>query len=364
MRNRMLMVVMALVILATATSVAFAADGTKPFDMDAALAKYWAMPSSTVMATVNGASITKGDLMKMLWSWSAPNHLQFLVNQKLVFQAAKKAGVSITSAEMKAKIDDLVKKSGAPSLDAILAQSGQTREQFMAMRKLSFLAEKIVAKTINVTDAEYAEYARAQHILIRFSQDETDKTKAEETAKAKADEIYAKAKAGEDFAKLADEYSEDPGNVKDGKKLGGDVGWFTHGRMVPDFEKAAFALKPGEISEPVKVFYGYHIIKLIKLGKDASPAEKQDLKKMIVETKTPMELGVWYQKTLGAAKIVNKIAPPASMQPKPQVAPKPQPRRAAPTVAPKAAPAPQPAPAANGEESPETPPPPPVPAGK
>lgn len=361
MRNRMLMVVMALVILVTATTVVFAADAEKPFNVDAVLAKYGAMPNSAVLATVNGAPITKGDLVNMLWSWSAPNHLQFLVNQKLVFQAAKKAGVSITSAEMKAKIDDLVKKSGAESLDQILAQSGQTRAQFMAMRKLSFLAEKIVAKTINVTDADYAAYAKVQHILIRFPQDEKDKTKAEEAAKVKADEVYAKAKAGEDFAKLADEYSEDPANTADGQKHGGNLGWFTKGRMVPDFEKAAFALKPGEISEPVKTFYGYHIIKLNKLGKDATPAEKQELRKMIVDTKTPMELGVWYQKTLGEAKIVNKLAPPAAA--KPQVTPRPQPRRESPKVAPKQ-PANRPAPPAKDEESPEAPPPPPAPAAK
>lgn len=354
---------MALVILASATTMVFAADAAKPFDTDAALAKYGAMPNDTVLATVNGAPITKGELTKMLWSWSAPNHLQFLINQKMVWQAANKAGVTISPAEMKVKIDELIKKSGAPNLDYILAQSGQTRQQFLAMRKLSFLAEKIVAKTITVTDAEYAEYAKAQHILVRFPSDEKDKTKAEEIAKAKADEIYAKAKAGEDFAKLADEYSDDPANSRDGVKHGGYLDWFTRGRMVPDFEKTAFAMKPGEISEPVKTFYGYHIIKLIKLGKDATDAEKQELKKMIIENKTPMELGSWYQKILGETKIVNKIAPD-SMKPKPQVAPQAKPKRPAAKVAPRSTnpPLEKPAPAEESGENIETPPPPPVPA--
>ncbi len=90
----------------------------------------------------------------------------------------------------------------------------------------------------------------------------TDKINSEEeetgVAKKKAEDLLTKAKAGEDFAKLATEYSGDPGSAA----KGGDLGYFGKGKMVPEFEKAAFDAKVGDIVGPVKSVYGYHIIKI------------------------------------------------------------------------------------------------------
>jgi peptidyl-prolyl cis-trans isomerase C len=111
-----------------------------------------------------------------------------------------------------------------------------------------------VAKTATTEEAErkvYDEAAKAQppqpevharHILVATEED--------------AKKALARVKAGEDFAKVATELSKDPGAE------GGDLGWFTKDKMVPEFAEAAFKLEPGQISDPVKTQFGWHIIKV------------------------------------------------------------------------------------------------------
>lgn len=99
------------------------------------------------------------------------------------------------------------------------------------------------------------EQAKARHILIALESDADLKTIEE--ARQKALDILARIKKGEDFGKLALTYSEGPSASK-----GGELGWFPRGVMDPSFEQAAFALEKGEVSEPVKTPFGWHIIKL------------------------------------------------------------------------------------------------------
>jgi len=132
----------------------------------------------------------------------------------------------------------------------------------------SVYEQESLAKNVKATQAEIDAYVKAhpedqvhaRHILISIktpeapSEDALDKPQA----RAKAEEVLKRIKAGEDFATLAKQYSTDPGS----KENGGDLGWFGKGRMVPEFEQAALALQPGQVSDIVESPFGFHIIKV------------------------------------------------------------------------------------------------------
>ena len=101
-------------------------------------------------------------------------------------------------------------------------------------------------------DFQVTERVKARHILLK-----TEGT-TEALVKPKADALLKQLKAGGDFAKLAKENSNDPGSATQG----GDLGFLVKGQTVPEFEKSAFSLKPGEISDLVKTQYGFHIIQV------------------------------------------------------------------------------------------------------
>ena len=113
-----------------------------------------------------------------------------------------------------------------------------------------------------------AERRRSRHILIEAGADDA-------AARKKADEVLAKAKAGEDFGKLASEYSDDPGS----KTQGGELGWATRQSFVQPFADALFAMQVGEISAPVKTQFGYHVIQL----EEVQPARQRSFDEVHTE---------------------------------------------------------------------------------
>lgn len=126
------------------------------------------------------------------------------------------------------------------------------------------------------------EEVKARHILIRFqgskmplADGQKDLTEAE--ALAKATELRAKIVAGEDFAKVAMESSDDKGSGKNG----GDLGTFGRGQMVPEFEKEAFLLPVGQVSQPVRSPFGYHIIKVESHGTKTFDEVKVNIQKRL-----------------------------------------------------------------------------------
>ena len=142
------------------------------------------------------------------------------------------------------------------------------------------LAPKDFRPAVSEAEVEkyYTEHARefetpqqvhAAHVLVPVPQ--TGGSEAEDRARAKIVDVIRRAKAGEDFARLAAQVSEDPGS----KSKGGDLGWITKGEMVPDFEAVAFSLGRGQISaEPVRTPFGFHAIKVF----ETRAASKKPLK--------------------------------------------------------------------------------------
>ena len=131
----------------------------------------------------------------------------------------------------------------------------------------------------NIQQYEVPNRVHAEHILLMT----VGKTDAEvEEIRQKADDVLKQAKKGTKFEDLAKKYSEDPGT----KDKGGDLGWITQGQTVPEFEKTAFGLDKGKISDLVKTQYGFHIIKVL----DKETAHTKPFEEVKDSIKVPMVL--------------------------------------------------------------------------
>jgi peptidyl-prolyl cis-trans isomerase D len=134
-----------------------------------------------------------------------------------------------------------------------------------ALRAKIVVSSADIERTYNSNIEQYStpEQVRASHILLKTE------GKDDAAVKARAEELLKQARAGADFAELAKKNSEDDASAKNG----GDLDYFGRGRMVPEFDQAAFSLEPGKISDLVKSQYGYHIIKVV----DKKPATTRPL---------------------------------------------------------------------------------------
>jgi len=242
-----------------------------------------------VVARVNGEAISGKDLddaVRAIAGRAGPippderdrvyrGVLDNMIGYRLMIQEAKARKIAVSDADVDAQVAQIRSQfpSDAQFQQALTAQKttleavrNDAREGMSADKLVeSEIAGKVTVKPESVTDFyqknqdkfQQGPRVRASHILIGIPQNADAATKQQ--AKAKADAVLNDLKAGKDFAATAKANSQDPGSAPNG----GDLGYFEQGQMVPPFEQAAFALKPGEMSDVVESQFGYHIIKVV-----------------------------------------------------------------------------------------------------
>jgi parvulin-like peptidyl-prolyl isomerase len=228
--------------------------------------------------------------------------LEEMVNEELIVQAAEEAKVEVEPAEVNAAMDDIKKQNELDDagLAKALAEQGYTlssykqdlRRQLLRLRAQN----QLVRPRVNITDddvrarydqmqrrSEAVSAVRLSHILIKVPDQPSEQVLA--AAKEKAAKAIARAKAGEEFAKVAATESEDPAT----SATGGELGWFERGSISPEWEQVVFAMEKGDVRGPVSGPQGLHVFFVSDIKRtDMKPFD--DLKEQIKGELTRREM--------------------------------------------------------------------------
>ncbi|MBU8880017.1 peptidylprolyl isomerase [Bacillus sp. FJAT-29790] len=236
--------------------------------------------NSEAVVDTKAGNITKDELYNAMKEKYGEPVLRELVYEKVLSEKYK-----VTDKELNEKVDEAKEQLGANFEMALMQYGLKNEEDLKEMLKTGLMQEKAAIKDIKVTEKELKEYydnykpeIKARHILV-----EDEKT---------ANEVKKKLDEGAKFEDLAKEYSKDPGSAANG----GDLGWFGPGKMVPEFENAAYALKVDEISKPIQSQHGFHIIQVTEKKEKKSFDEMKE--KMEYELKVSKLDGEKIQKAM------------------------------------------------------------------
>jgi peptidyl-prolyl cis-trans isomerase C len=272
------------------------------------------------VATVNGNAVSRQELDRAVGNARMQNAMRgvqvdpkqleqeamdSLINLELLYQEARKEGITADATEIDERLKMVIQRF--PSEDEFkkaMENMGLTAESVKDKIARGLMVQRLVEERIgkNATVSEeeikvyykdhpkeflQPEQVRASHILVKVEPGPDDAKKAE--ARKKIQEIQGKVKGGEDFAELAKNNSDCPS-----KANGGDLGYFSRGKMVKPFEEAAFVLEVGKVSDVVETSFGYHLIKV---------TDKQQEKTLAMETvKDRLEQTLKSQKIQDAVK--------------------------------------------------------------
>jgi len=237
-----------------------------------------------VIATTKAGDVTKEELYNEMKGSVGAQAFENLLLKKAISNE-----FNVSDKELQDAIN-VQKESYGENYEMFLKQQNWTEDFFEQQIELKVLNEKLIESLDAVTEEQIkAEYEKmkkeihARHILV-----DDEKT---------AEEVIAKLDEGGDFAELAKEYSTEPV----AQESGGDLGWFGPGKMVQEFEDAAFSLSENERSEPIKTSFGYHIIEVTETRAVDLTEEYDDLKPAI-------ENGIMKQKfETELANLVEKV---------------------------------------------------------
>ena len=202
------------------------------------------------------------------------NIINQLIEYRLLVQETVERNIEVTDQEVEARLAVFKQHFGSSEdFEKALSEQELTLQKFKEETRITIRLDKMLSEEVeekisiesndlenfykeNLSQFSQEEQIQASHILIVVAADA--KPWEKEAARKQAADILEKIRAGEDFASLAREHSQDPGNAQEG----GEIGYFGRGAMVGAFERAAFALNPGEVSELVDSPFGFHIIKV------------------------------------------------------------------------------------------------------
>lgn len=253
-----------------------------------------AYPNNETVAKVNGEKITKDELYEVLVEQSGAEGLNVLISEKIIDMEVRKQKIKIDEKDIENEIENLKESyGGEESLAAALQMNGLSMDDVNRSIAMNLKIEKLLESRISVTEEEKkqffetnkAMFAEAEQVKVSHILVETEE---------KAEELLAKLDEGSSFTELAQEYSIDETT----KEQGGDLGYFSRGEMVEEFENAAFELEVDEISEPVQTDYGFHIIKLEDRMEAKEPSleeAEEEIEDMIQKQKIQNQFESWLQ---------------------------------------------------------------------
>jgi len=236
--------------------------------------------------------------------------LDQMIEQRLILQEARRRNAPAGEQQVDAAIEDI--KKNFPSegeFQLALDQRGLTLNDLRDRLRTNLTVQNLQAQVSKATVSEdeirkfyqdnRKEYDRPEQVRVRHILVESD---------AEARFVLARLARGEKFEDLAKQLSRDPGS----KEQGGDLGFVARGQLVPEFEQAAFALQPGQVSKIVKTQYGYHVIRGIarQAAQPSTLAEvREQIRRQLLGKKQEADFTAWLKQVKQGAKITRSDTP-------------------------------------------------------